>query len=498
MKTKLILISVVSLLLVSCSKRILNVTPISTATVGNFYKTPDQIGQAVTGIYASMDSWPVNIYLMLSEVRSNNYYGVFHDAQRDWWDVTSFSVNPADNILNNVWQNLYQMINRSNMVLSDIGNVKFNDPTLKKQDIAQARFLRAYAYFQLVRLFGNVPLVTKVITPSEGIKIKQSSPAEVYKFITSEMSDVQNDLPPSYSGSNVGRATKWAVKGILAKVYMTMVGPPLNQTDKLDSAKVLLKQIIDQEGKYVQFSPKYKSLFLLSNQNKYSIFSIQFTSGGNGDGTSFPSYVVPNDLTIKLKPFFTYVYASRLAISPDLISSYNPSDKRFNATIDTSYTTTLGPDSTGHGNTPFFDKFLDPAAVSGLVNNSDWPDNFPLLRYSDVLLSYAEILNEQSGPTSEAVSILNRIRSRAGLPNVNPSSKSAFIQDLNKEYRHEFADEGQWWFYLVRTGQAVPVINKWAKQLSLGFQINKNKLIYPIPQSQVQVFPNLYKQNPGY
>lgn len=496
MKAKIVLISVVSFVLVSCNNQLLDLKPISTATVGNYYNTQDQIGQAVTGIYAAMDSWPVNIYLYMSEIRSNNYYGVFHDAQRDWWDITDFSVNPADNILETVWQNLYQMINRANMVLSHIDNITFTDPALKKQYIAETRFLRAYAYFQLVRLYGNVPLVTKVITPSEGIKIKQSTPADVYKYITSEMSSVQNDLPAQYTGSDVGRATKWAVKGILAKVYMTMAGPPLNQSDKLDSAKVLLKQIIDQEGTYVHFAQNYKDLFTLANENKYDIFEIQFTSGGNGNGTSFPAQVIPSDLNIQQSPYGFYIYASRLALSPDLLSSYNANDKRFNATIDTSYTTNAVPP--GHGNTPFFDKFMDPAAVNGLVSNSDWPDNFPLLRYADVMLSYAGIINDQSGPTAEAVGLLNRIRERAGLQDVNPTTKAEFTQDLNTEYRHEFADEGQWWFYLVRTGQAVNVINQWAKSLSQSFQINNDKLIYPIPESQIQVFPDLYKQNPGY
>ena len=501
MKTRIIFIAVLAFSLVSCSKNLLNLKPIDTATVGNFYQTQSQIKEAVNGVYAGMNSWPVNIYLLMSEVRSNNLYGVTHDAHRDWWDVTTFTVSPdGTDLVHTVWQNLYQMINRANTVLENIDNVQFTDPSLKARYTAETRFLRAYAYFQLVRIYGNVPLVKKTITPAEGIKIGQSKPADVYNFIISEMKAAIKVLPPSYDGADQGRVTKWAAEGILAKVYLTMAGYPLKDNSHENDAKALLKDIMNQEGTYVHFAQNYADMFKLANENKYFLFEVEFTPGGNGNGTNYPVYIIPSDISQDSIPYGGFTSATRLAISPDLMNSYDSTDVRFNATIDTSYVQ-VGDSTVGH--TPFYHKFIDPNAASSVVSHYDWPDNFPLLRYADVLMMYAQILNDQNGaPPAEAVSILNRIRERAGLSDIHPATKADFQSALNLEERHEFADEGQWWWYLVRTGQAVNTINTWSAatggQGGQAVNINDNKLIYAIPQSEIDIYPGLYTQNPGY
>ncbi len=184
-------------------------------------------------------------------------------------------------------------------------------------------------------------------------------------------------------------------------------------------------------------------------------------------------------------------------LNADLINSYDSTDVRFNATIDTSYTTNDNPPQPG--NTPFYDKFIDPAAASMITSHYDWPDNFPILRYPDVMMMYTQILNDQNAaPPPEAVDILNRIRARAGLDPVSPSTKADFQKALNLEERHEFADEGQYWWYLVRTNQAASIINSWASSTSQGFTVNDNKLIYTIPQTEIDIYPDLYQQNPGY
>lgn len=482
---------------ISCSKDYLDVKPTSSITAGNFYQSQQDIQQAVTGVYSSLQDWPVDIYLYLSEIRSNNFYAVFADAQRDYFDINNYQVNAQNGTVHDTWQSLYSMINRANAVLENIDNVTFDNPSLKTQYKSEVRFLRAYAYFQLVRLWGRVPLVEKVISPSEGIKIKQSEPADVYNFITSEMEAVKDSLPRNYTASSdVGRATSWAVKGVLAKVYLTMAGYPLKQTAMIDKAKALLEDIISHEGATpkLKLTSNYADLFGYKNDNLHNIFEVQYLSGGLGVGSTFPSEVLGN-VNTSLVNVTILNSASRLTVSQDLLTSYDSTDKRFNVTFDTSYTTNDNPPQ--HSNVPFFKKFVD-FGLTTLTKYDDWPENFPLLRYADVLLMEAEILNDESGPTQPAVDLLNRIRRRAGLPDVNPTTKEEFDSVLTNEYRHEFADEGQYWFYLVRTGKAIPTMNAWFAATGRSKTIDEHNLYYPIPQTEIDIYPGLYQQNQGY
>jgi hypothetical protein len=482
---------------ISCKKDFLDVKPTSSITAGNFYQSQQDIQQAVTGVYSSLQDWPVDIYLYLSEIRSNNFYAVFADAQRDYYDINSFQVTNQTATVHDTWQSLYTMINRANGVLENMGKVKFDDPSLKSRYKSEVRFLRAYAYFQLVRLWGRVPLVEKVISPSEGIKIKQSEPTDIYNFITTEMDAVKDSLPGNYSASSdVGRVTSWAAKGILAKVYLTMAGYPLNQTAMKDKAQALLEDIISHEGTTptLALAANYADLFGYENDNKHALLEVQYVSGGLGQGSTFPSEILGN-VSTDLVSVRALNSASRVTISEDLLNSYDSIDKRFNVTFDTSYTTNDNPPK--HSNVPFFKKFVD-FGLTTLTNYDDWPENFPLLRYADVLLMEAEILNDKSGPNQQAVDLLNRVRTRAGLPDINPATKEEFDSALTKEYRLEFADEGQYWFYLVRTGKAIPTMNAWFAATGISKTIDEHDLVYPIPQTEMDVYPDLYQQNPGY
>lgn len=485
--------------LASCKKSFLDVKPTSSITSGSFYLSQQDIQQAVNGVYAGLRDWPVGVYWYLSEVRSKNYYVTFDGAQRDWYDFSNFSDNSSDQTLHDTWQSLYRMINRANQVLEKIDNVAFNSSSLKTQYKAEVRFLRAFAYFQLVRLWNKVPLVDHVITPSEAVKIKQASPDDIYKFISSELNSVKDSLPPKYTaGSDIGRATQWAVKGILGKVYLTMAGYPLNKTGMLDSARIVLKDIIDHENQYPQLSvtQNYASLFGYKNDNLHNIFEVQYVSGGLGEGSTFPSQNIPPGLSNSLVSVRSLLFTSSVQVSADLINSYENKDVRFGVAIDTAYPTNDNPPQTGH--TPFFKKFVD-FGLTTLTNYDDWPENFPLLRYEDVKLMYAEVLNDQAGtPPAEAIAILNAIRKRSGLNPVTPLTHDDFALALETERRHEFTDEGQYWFDLVRTKRAIPVMNSWFQATGQNKTIDEHNLFYPIPQTEIDIYPGLYQQNPGY
>ena len=499
MKTIPYIICAVAIITISgCSKSFLNVTPTSSITVANFYKSQLDIQQALNGVYAGLRDWPVDIYWYLSEVRSPNYYITYDGAQRDWYDLNNFQDNPQTQILHDTWQSLYAMINRANEVLANIDQIPFSSQSLKTQYKAEVRFLRAFAYFQLVRLWGNVPIVDHVISPSEALTIKQSDPATVYKFITSEMNAIKDSLPVQYTNSaDAGRADQWAVKGILAKVYLTMAGYPLHQKDKLDSAKALLQEIISHEGQYPHLNliPNYADLFGYKNDNLHNIFEVQYISGGLGEGSTFPSQNIPPNLNASLVSVRSLLFNTSVQVSSDLINSYDSNDLRFNVTIDTAYLTSDNPPIIAH--TPFFKKFVDFGIK--LTNYDDWPENFPLLRYEDVLLMYAEVLNDEaSTPPQQAIDILNRIRARAGLTPIHPTTTQDFALALEKERRHEFADEGQYWFDLVRTDRAITVENAYMQATARNKTIDQHNLFYPIPQTEIDIYPGLYQQNPGY
>ncbi len=484
-----------TMLLASCTDDFLSPVPQNEVTVANFYQTQEDFDRAVTGVYAGMRDWPVEIYLFLSEVRSDNYYAIFSDAQRDWRDITDFQVTPFTATVRGVWADAYTMINRANTLLERIDGVAFTNQALKAQYIAEARMLRAQAYFELVRLFGRVPLVTKPISPEEGIQIGQSEPADIYAFITKEMAEASNALPSSYTGASLGRMTKWAAKGLLAKVYLTMAGCPMQDKTGLAKAEALLQEIIGQEGGAVKWSPNYKDVFTEANENKFNLFEIQFVSGGVGAGSVFPALIVPGDLTRTLAPFGSTggESATRLGLSDDLLAAYEPGDKRFDVTIDTMWLNTGVPPDTN--NNPYVRKFLYRTTTP--TTYPDWGQNFPMLRYADVLLMYAEALNEQNR-TAAALPYLNKVRARAGLPALQTTSKAEFAQALLHERRIEFVGEGQRWFDLVRSCTAVQTMNDWFSSLGVNITIDQNDLLYPIPQTEMDIFPGLYTQNPGY
>lgn len=492
MKKPLIFIAILlSTGLISCKKNYLDLSPISSLGTTNFYKNQEQIEQAVTGIYNILLTFPDINFINLSEVRSSNFYTALPAAQRDYYDISSFNVSSSTAILQSAWADEYKMINRANEVLSNINNVTFSDSSSKRQAIGESRFLRGLAYFQLVKTFGGVPLVNRVITASEALKIGRSSVDSIYEFIVQDLTAAVNDLPTSYPDNVKGKATTWAARGILGRVYMTMAGDPLKKTQYFDSARIILKQIIDQEGSYgIQLAPDYKDLFNSDNDNKYFLFEVNYISGGQGLGDAVPGETLPTDISRDIAKYGAYYISGEP--SQELLDSYEPGDVREAATISTNYVNGAGETVPQY----YFTKFLEPG--KDILSHDDWPINFPIIRYADVLLMYAEALNEGATvPPPASVNILNRIRTRAGLGAIHPLTKQDFREAMGKERRHEFAWEGQYWPYLVRTGTALKEMNPWLQQI-YSKTITNDRLIYPIPRSEILIYPGLYSQNPGY
>lgn len=467
--------------LYGCTENSLDHAPETSVTVGNFYNTPADIEKAVNGVYQGMHPWSVEIFFYLSEVRSKNFHAVFADGQRDWYDISNFNVEPNIETLSNVWANNYAMINRANEVLERIDNIDFIEENVQERYKAEVRFLRAYAYFQLVNVFNRVPLVDRVVTDEEALEIGQSEPEEIFSFIVSEMDAVKDQFPSEYGDDDNGRVTEQAAKGILARVYLYIAGYPLFDDSNLNEARNLLDDVIAMEGSTVTWAENFEDLFAYDNDNEFHIFEIQYMSGV-GAGNSLPGQVHPDHPDFQ---FGAAIFANRLTVSDDIIELYDENDERFTATIDSI------------GGTWYFSKFTD-FNVS-IPESGDFPVNFPLLRYADVLLMHAEIDNElNGGPTSEAVTKLNRIRNRAGLDEIDPATQADFRAALEDERRREFAFEGRYWFDLKRTDRGVTVMNDWFNDTAQSANMVETNYVYPIPLDQLDVFPELYDQNPGY
>lgn len=480
---------------VSCEEDLM-LEPENNITQTSFYTTELQIQQAVSGVYSAMinsssrGGFDVNYYLLASEVRSNNFNAISQNGNRDYFAINRFQDTSSTEENAILWDDAYQLVSYTNNILDRIDAVPFADNTLKEQYRSETKFLRAYAYFELMRAFGKVPLLDHPMSPTEAAAVPRTDLATLYNFITSEIEASIAGLKNTYDAKNKGRITKSAAHAMLGRMYLTGYGYPLNNSSYLTKAKDHLFAVIQVEGQFVTWASNYADLFKSANDNKYHLFEIQHISGGVSQGSYLPSYVSPGFGTAD--PLYnaqSSLYSSaELGVSTSLLNSYEAGDLRKNITTKTSFIAQNGqPD-----NANYFIKFREPGLV--ISNRYDWPINFPIIRYADVLLMYAEVLNYQ-GSTSAAVPYVNRIRQRAGLTALSTTiTATEFTTALRRERRSEFAGEGVYWHDLVRWNIGVSVINAAAAANNYNFTITTNDYLYQIPLNQVQIAG--YEQNP--
>ena len=475
----------------SCKEDILDISPAANNTSNDFYQNESQLNQAVLSIYNSLRTMPTNNWLM-SEVRADNGLESFVNVQRDVNDIGNFLAAAQTGAIQTTWSTLYNQIYRANILLEKIEPFTFAKVGQFK---GEAQFLRAMAYFDLVRYFGDVPMTTKVLTIEESKKIQREPFANVYNLIVEDLKFAVANLPETYIAADKGRATKWAAKALLGRVYLTMYGYPLKQADKLALAKAQFADVIAKESLF-PLATNFADLFKAANDNKYNVFEVQYVSGGLGLGN-----LAPFDMAFQFPSQWSAFQPSGYdaVVSPQLMAGWPNLDKRKFASVDTGYTDAkTGAKSTRSQ----FTKFLEKGSTVP-VDRYDHPNNFPLIRYEDVLLTYAEILNEEAAaPPAQALTNLNRIRKRAGLADLTPAptTKEAFRLALEQERQWEFCGEGLRWHELVRTGRALEVMNKFMTTNAVPIKrtLDDHDLLYPIPQKELLINPGFWKQNPGY
>jgi len=506
---KIILSTIAATVLLSACNKELNQVPISTSTTATFYKQPSDFLQGVSAAYSALHNYPVRL-ANLSEIRSDNIYGVSVTV-RDWDPINDFSPSlPANAYVEEAWQADFNGIFKANAVLDQLktnGSI-VGSTALANRLQAEAQFLRAFYYFDLVRYFGKVPVVDHVLTAAESNSVGQSSVADVYKLIIADLQYAISILPTAYTGTDVGRATKYSAEGLLAEVYMARSGPtygiegPGLNSNEWNTALPLLNDIIGS-GQFT-FNTNYANIFSYTNQspqasgNREAVFDVMYTSGISGSadlyGASYPWTLTPNGYFGSLKDNKSNGSLEIIPVSNNLLNSYAAADVRKNFTIFTAgYTGTNGSVE----NRPFFKKWLDVTKIP-TASRFDWGINFIAIRYTDILMLKAEcILHGATGTQADVDGIVNQVRNRAGLTPI----ANVTLAQLFDERRREFADEGSRWFDLQRSGNLLTIMNAWRAIDDPNGAIKPvvaNYIIYPVPQSQLNAAPGLYTQNPGY
>ena len=484
------ILSTCALGLASCD---LNISPDSYIADIKFYQNEAEVNTAVIGCYGGIHA-PLNIEWALTELRSDNtrMNGTrsSNDAFMQLLALDLGTMDASNPNIRTYWEATYQNINNCNSILKPEVLAVVENEKKRAQFEGEALFIRAYHYFNLVRLFGPTFLVTEEISIAESLKKDRSSVQATYAQIIDDLKRSVTDLQDiTYSSNDLGRATVLAAKSLLAKVYLTL--------GRYEDAKPLLSDVVTAKGETLNV--KYADVFDTTKEmNDDIIFTVRYKSGSLGIGSPFANTFAPQNSGANV---ITGSGDGKNYPTKEISAAYSKEDLRKDVSMADSY---YDKSKDVEAQVAYVKKFLSEVSIRYDAEN-DWP----VIRYADVLLMYAEVLNEVDGP-SAGLKYLNLVRERAGLSKIESdavTTRNVFRTYLEKERRLELAFENQRWFDLLRWGKAIEVINKHIQETEWDFyagytqQINKLKdyqLILPIPQSVIDNNPGVITQNPNY
>ncbi|WP_100076787.1 RagB/SusD family nutrient uptake outer membrane protein [Chryseobacterium camelliae] len=465
---KILIPIVILLLLQSCSSDLLNTSPEATKVTSQFYADASQIEQGINAVYGTLQytGQYQQAMLVIGEIPSDNTYDeVPANDSFTYGEFDFFTIQPNNSLIASTWKDNYIGIQQANIILNRIDAIQDMAQATKSNRIGEMKFLRALMYFNLVRVFGDVPLVTKETTNVNDYFGQGRTPvSDVYAFIEKELKDAIPLLPAATTQK--GRVTKAAALGILGKVLIT--------ENKYSDALPYLSQI---DGLGYSLLSDVSKIFDVTNKNNTEIiFDVQFASGINGNSEGSPAFQL-------FSPSGTVAGAKGHNLpTKEIYNLYAGNDQRKSAYI--------GLTSNG---IPYTKKIVKTSNVI-----ADGGSNIVVLRLADVYLMMAECY-AKANDLSNANGYLNIIKARAGIANVNLASQQALLAEIDKERRLELVGEGHRWFDLVRTGKAVQVMTQHFASTP-GYStatIDQHNLLMPVPQGQINTDPAI-KQNPGY
>jgi starch-binding outer membrane protein, SusD/RagB family len=486
-------IAVISLL--SCGKESLILDPIDRYSYYNYMENEGQVDQAVVACYRKVYS-VVNAHLWVwGDYLSDNTSFRYNSNDRGGLnieEVDEFVANAANGTFNGMYQESFEGVSRSNYILDNIEKINFVSQDNKKTREAEARFFRAWHYFNLVRLYGDVPLIKNVIiVPSASLKLTRQPADQIYQeVITPDIDFSISNLPKSVTQK--GRLTKGAALMLKSKILMTQ--------KKFADAIPLLEEI---KTLGYTLNPNYVDNFDPAKKNgSESIFEVQ------GDPVALYTFGFMNNVQNSWTPWGTGT--TIWPVGSNGRGGFNQPtadlDKAYEVNDSTRKNVVIGRSGTGLATILYMKKFLYYD-----IGSKSNPCNFPLYRYADALLMLSECQNEVGFPNAQAFLNLNLIRKRAKIADKtqgNPiltlavNSQAEFRLAIEKERQLELAGEGHRWFDLVRTGRAEQVMKEHGtRELAGKITVNKNaytniRTLLPMPDREIREFG--FPQTPGW
>lgn len=474
--------------LTSCGDEFLDKAPKGELTSDNFFKDELQAEQAVNAIYEHLRGFNVHVfsYLGVTDIASDDAdKGSVPGDAGFLQDINDFTFDANNTAVNGIWTGYFQGIFRANQVITNVPEIEM-DTELQNRLIGEARFLRAYFYFFLVRTYGDVPLIDRPLNPDEYQQPKVAA-AEIYDFIEDDLTFAIANLPEKseYPATDLGRATSGAARAYLAKVHLFQ--------DDFQAAFQLAQEVINS-GEYALY-PDYEAIFRREGEHSSeSIFEVSTVALEQGGGSSQFNEVQG----IRGNPNNGWGFNNP---SADLVAAFEENDPRLGATVifngDTLSNGDIVRADPNMGSNPRFNKkaWMPERPPIGFGNSGA---NIRLFRYADLLLIAAEAANEL-GNSTDALNYLNQVRERARqgnpdiLPDVTATEQTELRNAIWQERRVELAMEQHRYFDLVRQGRAEEVF----AELGINWIPGKHE-VYPIPQSEIDISGGTLTQNPGY
>ena len=484
-----LIFGVVGLSLITACEEYVELEPPYGRDADEPFKAEFEYDQALVGAYDLLQTSYLNLWI--GEIASDNSIagGESLIDTPGLHQIDDMSHTPSNNELRQLWQYNYAGIARSNFLFSKRNDLDFEG---KEQIYAQANFLRAYYYFQLVKHFGGVPLITDPITVDQAADFDRSSAEVVYSFIEEELKTAASIL--SYTVNEKGRVSKGAALALLGKVYVYQ--------KKYDEAAQVLDQVIN-EGPYSLYPGNvYGEMFRVANEgNSEVVFDIQYTGeegGSYGCFVCLEGFLAPGFHSIRGYDGPVYDDGNSYNLpTQDLVDAFGPGDPRLEASVldIEAFIASQGGGIEyvigGGGHTGYYNnKYIKREGETGQPDNDlTSPLNHIIIRYADVLLMAAEAhALKPATNDGQASTYLNQVRTRVGLPEVDATGQ-ALVDAIFEERRLEFAGEGLRFFDLVRSGKAAQEIE--------GFVSGKHEL-FPIPQAEIDLSGAGWQQNPEY
>lgn len=476
--------TVVAVVTLSCGDEFLDVPPQGREPVEQFWQDGEDATLAVNAMYANLRGWPQVAFaaIAVESLGSDNAEKGSSPSDATFLNsYNNFTVSPTDGQLLSFWEGQYQSVNLANQVLDNIPAIEM-DQNLKERYLAEAKFVRAYAYFRLTRAFGDVPVHLHVPLDASEYNMPRTPQAEVYAAIEKDLTEAAAVLPPSYSGADIGRATKGAALTLHAKVSMYQ--------DKWQQVLDLTNQVM---GMGYSLVPDYQALFRVPNENSpESIFEIQSALIPGNPEASNSQYSQVQGVRGTTGGGWGFNVPTE-----DLATAYEPGDPRRDATIlFRGETTPQGDVIPLEGDNPMYNQ---KSYVPFSMFESGYPEgvqqNIRVLRYADVLLMNAEANNEL-GNSQAALAPLEMVRARARqgdssiLPEITTTDQAALRQAIWHERRVELAMEFDRYFDVIRQGRGLEVFGP------LGWE--EHNVVWPIPQSEIEISAGVLTQNTGY